>query len=228
MTPAERNTKTDLALADIERQLAALPSEENLERQLAQLRQQRETLSTRMKTIRSVTSALAHLEPELATEIKWRDHLVGWRQTLCDELLAFPSRIRDDREWGRKQSVQLSIMAIDQGRFSDEGGWSLETLRLGHLMREAGYVEGPKIENQTHGRLPWFGSVPEVERRIADLQTRLASAEAALDEALMDDAARTAKAAATSAQNGAPQRKTRSDGSQYDRYPDGRVVELTM
>ena len=68
-------------------------------------------------------------------------------------------------QMGKQQNVKLSIVTIDRGRLSEAGGWSLETLRIGHLMRAAGYVEGLKIENAT-GRLPWFGSLPEVERRI--------------------------------------------------------------
>ena len=40
------------------------------------------------------------------------------------------------------------------------------------------------------GELPWFGSLPEVERRISKLAQQRQAAQAALDEALIDDDAR--------------------------------------
>jgi hypothetical protein len=106
----------------------------------------------------------------------------------------------------------------------------LETLRLGQLMREAGYVEGPKAKNQATGRLPWLRAMPEVERRLNALHQERANAQARLDESLLNDAERERLAAEDRARcdafNAAPRRKTRGDGSQYDRYPDGRVVEV--
>src|SRR5260221_9010161 len=188
MTTAKTETLTVAVLAALERQLAARPGDEEYERHLDALRQKRETLSLRIQTIRSATSLLASVEPRIAAEIEWRNHLLDWRKTLCDELLAFPPRIRDDRELGSQQSVKLSIITIDRGHVSEDTGSCLETLRLGHLMRAAGYVEGPKIENQVCGRLPWFGAMPEVERRIQELQQQRDGAQARLDEAVLDDA----------------------------------------
>lgn len=79
--------------------------------------------------------------------------------------------------------------------------------------------------------MPWFGSLPEVERRIQQLTTQRAEAQARLDEALLDDAERERLAAEDKARraalNAAPQRKVRGDGSQFDRYPDGRMVEVS-
>ncbi len=219
-------TRADV-LADIERQLAALPGDEEYQRQLDDLRQKREALSLRIQTIRSATAALTNVTPKIAAEVEWRDHLIEWRTTLCDELLAFPPRIRDDRELGKQQNVKLSIVTIDRGRVSEDAGWPLERLRLGALMREAGYAEGPKFENQTAGRLPWFGSLPEVEARINALHQEHAGAQARLDDALLDDEGRAAKGAEIVRRNALPHRKTRGDGSQYDRYPDGHVVEVT-
>jgi hypothetical protein len=66
-----------------------------------------------------------------------------------------------------------------------------------------------------------------VEDRIRKLLIkRRDDAQARLDEALLDDAEREQLAAQRAARNAMPQRKTRGDGSQYDRYPDGRVVEV--
>lgn len=137
----------------------------------------------RIQSIRSALSLLASVSPRIAAEIEWRDHLVDWRKTLCDELLAFPARIRDDREAGKQQNVKLSITAIDRG-FIEGTGWELGTLRIGQLMREAGYKEGPKIENQACGPLPWFGSLPEVERRVKGLLEQRDAAQAPLEAAL--------------------------------------------
>jgi hypothetical protein len=53
-------------------------------------------------------------------------------------------------------------------------------------MREAGYTEGPKIENQVSGALPWLGSLPEVERRLKDLHAQQDDARARLDAVLRE------------------------------------------
>ena len=217
-----------MTVESLQAELAALPNdEESLQRQLDDLSQKRETLSSRILAARTATDALANMVPEMAAEIEWRDHLIDWRQTLCDELLALPPRIRTDRELGAKQNLTLSILTIDRGRPGDDAGWALENLRLGQLMREAGYREGPKIENQVIGRLPWYGSMPDVEHRIKELTNRRNDAQARLTEALLDDAEREQLAAERNARNAAPTRKTRGDGSQYDRHADGRVVEIS-
>jgi hypothetical protein len=78
----------------------------------------------------------------------------------------------------------------------------------------------------TFAALPWFGPMPAVDDRIRKLTTRYDDAQARLDERLLDDAERERLAAERAARNAMPQRKTRADGSQYDKYPDGRVVEV--
>jgi hypothetical protein len=69
--------------------------------------------------------------------------------------------------------------------------------------------------------MPWFGSMPETERRIQELTRRRAEAQAALDEALLDEAARAERDAAAKARrdvlNAAPVRKVRGDGTAFDR-----------
>jgi hypothetical protein len=234
-------TLTERALAtanDLERQFVALPGDEDLQQQLAARQRKRDELISRVVALRSDATTVTSLEPRIAAEIVWRDHLIEWRRTLEHEQLAFPARIydHDDRELGRQRSVKLSIQAIDQGIVSHDAGWSLETLRLGQLMRDSGFKQAPPEPNtnQSAGPLPWLGALPDVERRITDLQARQAQAQTRLDDALMDDAARAAKSAAEATQRAeaaaaaavAPRRITRSDFSQYDRYPDGRVVEV--
>ena len=150
----------------------------------------------------------------------------------CDRE-GIPPRIRSDKELGTQQNLTLSIRTIDFGLGVVNGtGYGLDTLRLGALMREAGYAPtGADPDRNYGGVMPWFGSLPEVERRIQQLTKHRAEAQARLDEALLNDADRAAIAAADKARrdalNAAPQRKTRGDGSQFDRYFDGRVVEVT-
>ena len=81
-------------------------------------------------------------------------------------------------------------------------------MRVGHLMRVAGYVEGPKIENQGLGRLLWFGLMPEVERRIKALQEQREDAQARLTDALLDDAERERLAATDQGAPRCVQRRT--------------------
>lgn len=171
--------------------------------------------------------------PPLDPEQKWFDQLTAWRKTLCHELLALPPRIRDSHTLGVQRNLTLSIKTIDFGIDVVNGtGYDLTTLRLGELMRDAGFEPaGADRDRNYSGEMPWFGSLPDVERRIAALQKQRDDAQARLDEAMLDDAQRERLAAESKARrdalSAAPQRKTRGDGSQYDRYPDGRVVEVT-
>lgn len=226
MTTQTETPTVDTVLARLECDLAALPGEDTFQRQLDANRTARAVLEAQLQTIRTTRVALANLAPRIAAETEWRDHLVDWRKTLCDELLALPLRIRDERTLGVQQNLKLSILKIDSD--AEVAPWTLETLKLGQLMREAGYVEGPRIENQACGALPWYGSLPDVERRLQTLQQQRDAEQARLDESLLDDAERERRAAERRATfNATPQRKTRGDGSQFDRFPDGREVEVT-
>lgn len=99
-------------------------------------------------------------------------------------------------------------------------------------MRHAGFEPaGADRDRNYSGVMPWFGSLPEVERRIAALQKQRDDAQARLDEAMLDDAERERRAVEAKARrdalNAAPQRKVRGDGSQFHRFSDGRVVDVT-
>ena len=86
---------------------------------------------------------------------RWFALLTAWRTTLCAELLALPSRIRDPHTLDAKRNLELSIRCIDFGLSVVDGtGYGLTNLRLGALMREA-------------RMMPWLGSLPEVEKRLA-------------------------------------------------------------
>ena len=79
--------------------------------------------------------------------------------------------------------------------------------------------------------MPWFGTLAEVSARITTLRTRKAGAEVLLTEATLDDAARAKldqeRAVEVARRNALPTKKTRGDGSQYWKYADGHIVEIT-
>jgi hypothetical protein len=226
MTAIQADQDIAAAVAQLEQDLAALPGDQIHQRPLNDLRRKREALAARIVTIRSAHATLAGLEQEITACATWADQLRNWRKTLQEEIVALPLPIRTDRDLGKRRNLELSIQTIESGLPADTG-FALETLRLGQLMREAGYVEGPRVANQVHGPLPWRGTLPAVENRLKALVQQRDDARARLDEALLDDAERDRRAAETTKRNALPQRKTRGDGSQYDRYPDGTVVEVT-
>lgn len=182
-------------LTQLEKDLAALPDESVAERAKALLlleaaaaSQKRQTLLGRIAAVRAATSTLAELAPQIAQFTKWYDDQGAWRKRLCDELLALP-KARTGPELGTQQNLKLSIIVLDRGDGAVDGtGYAKETLRLGTLMRESGYVPAPPVDGQAVGRLPWLGSMPYVEQRLRDLQQRHDDAQARLDAALRDDA----------------------------------------
>jgi len=189
-----------------------------------------DVLAERLVSMRSAAAKLANLPP-LAPEEEWRDFLTKSRDTLSTELLAMPPRARTGQELGTRHNLELSIMSIEQGPgVADGTGYALETLRLGQLMREAGYATTPA--GQGIDRLPWYGTLPQVEQRILQLAKRREEAQTRLDAALLDDAERDRLAVEAAQQRDAlhamPKRKTRGDGTQYDKYPDGRFVEVEV
>ncbi len=176
-------------------------------------------LTQRICALHAAPATLAGLPP-ITTEEEYRDFLIGARETLCGELFALPAPIRNDRDLCAQRSLSLSLAVIDRGLGAIiDTGCVLDTLRLGQLMSAAGIVA-------------WRGTVSETEERIERLKRQRAGAEALLANALLDDAARERLAAEDAARvdaiNAMPTRKTRGDGSQYDRYPDGRVVEVEL
>lgn len=120
-------------------------------------------------------------------------------------------------------NITLSIRTIDFGLVIKDTGYDLTTLRLGQLMIAAGYeIVGADPDRNYSGELPWHGSIKEVEHRIKDRERRRQQAQAALDEALMDDDVRAKRDAESDirreALNALPTRKVRGDGTTYDRY----------
>lgn len=163
----------------------------------------RSLLRQRITLVRDAAATLAEVAAHEAAEHAWRDHLNEWRSALADELLALPPNPRSDKDRGRQQNLMLSIRCIDHGTgVVEHSGYNVETLRLGALMRESGFVAAPPVANQLFGALPWSGSMPEVEHRLKALAVRRTDAEARLADGLLDDEARAARNAA---------RKTRAE-----------------
>ncbi len=180
---------------------------------------------TRIAALQHGKIARAYLVPQLETaKTRHRDTMISARQVLCDELIeSSRQRHPDAGELGRQENLKQSILAIDYG-ISDRH--ALNTLRLGELLRGAGFQVGPTQQGATFGEMEWHGSLPEIHAHIRRLEMQLAEAEARIADALLDDAGRQQQQADIAARNAQPQRKVRGDKSQYDRYPDGRVVEV--
>jgi hypothetical protein len=236
MTTTTETPTVDAVLEQLEHDLAALPSDDVFQRQLDDLRQKRGALEVRIVAIRSATATLANLEPQIAANQKWFDHLTDWRKQLCDELLALPPRIRDERTLAVQQNLKLSIIKIDRGL--DPGSYG--HLRLDDLMAADGYTmpipayaQSDNSDKAAQDRIAvrsanWAGCLPDVEKRLTALRQQQLAAQQKLDEAILTDAERDRRATERRAAfNATPQRKTRGDGSKYDRYPDGREVEVT-
>lgn len=169
-------------IESLEQELAALPHED------VDPRLKRHILDARITAVRNATATIAELDPKTADLTTWRNDLIAWREKLCAELLGCPPRPHTDHDVGVLQNLKLSIMTVDRGRgVSDGSGWVLETLRVGRLMRESGFVKAPPVEGQAVGRLPWFGSLPEVEQRLKELTKQRDDARTRLDAALRDD-----------------------------------------
>ena len=120
--------------------------------------------------IDSASDARARFQPKLETSLVCLDVINGVREKLCKEIIDLP-KPKTEREWGYLTNLKISITCIDRGAaFVDGSGWSIDTLRLGALLREAG--------------AEWQGSIPEIEARIKDAQRRVDDARAVL---LADD-----------------------------------------
>jgi hypothetical protein len=165
----------------------------------------------------------ASLEQEISAATTWRTFLTTTRQTLCDELLAIRGRTREDRDL--QDNLKLSIISIDKGLQSLDGAacFTLRSIRLGELLIAGGYLPTDQAQHRQFGGLPWRGSLPQVERELVLLTKQRDAASARLAE-LSVSAEEQAQRRAE--QNARPTRKTRADGSQYDKFPDGTIVEI--
>lgn len=186
----------------------------------------RSLLRGRITTIQQATATIAKLTPKLTVEQNWLTDLQVWRRLLIDEL-----DHADVHDAGRIRNLTLSLGVINRGvKGIENDGFMLVSLRLGALMIESGYTTAKADDAQTYGELPFHRPLSDTEAMIADLTKQIADAQTSLALALEDDAARAKRAADAQLRylldSEKPQRKTRGDGSQYDKYPDGRRVEV--
>ena len=149
-------------------------------RELDAYETQRQLLQRRILIARNASAALAELDPKIAMVTKWRDHLVTWRQSLCEQLLAASPRSGRTVDW--VQGLKMSISNIDRGC---EYWNSMASVgpQLAELMRAAGYkpTDGSN-DIWTAG----FGSLRVTEQRLAELQKRRAETKQQLDAVLCD------------------------------------------
>jgi len=230
-----------MTLDELEQQRAALQDVDKsshvdelatLQQRINEVRQRRLELDRRIGNAKMAETTLASLPP-VSPDQAWLDHLEAWRKVLCAELLALPNRIRDAHTLGVQTNLTLSIRCIDFGPgVFKNSGYDLPNTRLGELMRAAGYEpEDADPDRNYSGVMPWFGTLPKVEERVKRHAARRAAAQSMLDDALMGDTERTKRDAESKARrdalNALPTRKVRGDGTMFDRYPDGRCVEVT-
>ncbi|MEP7310157.1 MAG: hypothetical protein ABJA98_32020 [Acidobacteriota bacterium] len=171
----------------------------------------------------NANATLVSLDHELAETIRWRDFLIPTRKTLCDELLMPRTRSRADQEV--QQILRYAIHTIDFGPKQLLGAsvYTLRSTPLGELMIAAGYTPTDNPNHAVYSGLPWRGSLPEVEKTLLDLTSRRTVAQTQLVLA-----SRSPEEVATAREERAkrPDRKTRGDGTQFDKYPDGTIVEV--
>jgi hypothetical protein len=222
-----------MSLEQLEQDLAGMLSPLDIPRswsfrELNEYETRRAVLTVRIRTIRSCTTTLAEVDPQLRTLTTWRDHLTTWRKTLLDRLEALPPA-RTGPELGAQQNLKRSILQIDRGLDFRNGAFPVN-LPLDDLMRADG-LESPRGTLVSTCGEAWRGSMPLVEQRLAQLQQQHNDAQQQLDDAMLSDADREQKAkdakARADALNALPRRKTRGDGTQFDKYPDGRRVEVS-
>ena len=173
------------------------------------------------RTIRTSEATLADLEPQIAQYTKWQQQLGEWRQTLANKYVALQPR--DLHQFVHRWCFR----AIEDG-FEPGTGFSLETSPLGALMRAAGYVETPPTEGRVHGRLPWYGSLPEVELRLKELRQREADARARLQDALLDDDERAQRDAANKERAAALNARPREQQKLRGYAPDGSLPPVAV
>jgi hypothetical protein len=121
------------------------------------------------------------------TDHEWKAFLLQAREKLADELSAIKTPLRSSLAIGRVQNLRLSLDCVDDGTQAFiNSGYELENSRLGALMVAAGFeVVGADPLRNYGGTLPWFGSLREVEQRLAAAQRAEAKAQAAAAEAAL-------------------------------------------
>lgn len=210
-TAQDFEARIEARRAELAQQRAAIPADDQLPATASQAdvknnQRRRATAGQLLQEFESAVAAYRAL-PSTTNDERWRDQLTFWRSKLCTEMALIKSPIRDARRKGLFDNLSYSITVIDRGLatldrssgpFADRGGsgYDLTTLRLGELMRESGYVVvGADPTVNYVGKLPWHGSLPEVEDRLQRAEERRVRVEANLDAAVTLEADRVKLAA---------------------------------
>ena len=206
-TATQATQSVESVLESLKRQLAALPNQEDVPltyKAQAEHAAKQSSLTGRIRTIQSATAALAECNPTITFLTEWRSQLLEWREALtaaqpealspealaerkvANRIVGFIDRV--DVPKGATYSQVLSIKVIEIGPVVlQDTGVMLETLPLGRMMRESGYTESVTPPPGEVGmRLPWYGSLREVDARLKELQVRKRDAEVRLERAISE------------------------------------------
>ncbi|HLG58254.1 MAG TPA: hypothetical protein VI485_23115 [Vicinamibacterales bacterium] len=222
----------DAALVELQKELDAMLDPLDVprswsDRELNAYEEKRALLRQRVNTLSNEGPLLLSLETQLREATVWKDRLVEWQGKLQKELESLPRH----QHQTHSQNLLLSIgVVLGSKKRPEDYAYMIETLRLGALMRLSGFTESAARSGEVMGRLPWLGSLGEVENRIKDLTPRRDTAKRRIDEALLTDADREGRAKEDKkrldALRALPQKKTRGDGSVYLKFPNGEIREL--
>jgi hypothetical protein len=184
------------------------------------------TLDSRIIAARGAMATLLELEVKVAPDEKWFADLTEWRADFCQKLMAIKPGDRSRETQELQQGLRLSITNIDKGCITWPNGAAALGAQLAEAIKYAGWVAPKDVPGPA-----WYGCLPEVKERIAKMQKRIDAAQIVLDDALLIASERAKKDADSAARrdklNATPMRKTRGNGSQYDKWPDGRTAEIT-
>lgn len=187
MTTAQFQQKLETKIAELNARRS------QAEADVAAYTAQIDDLSQRFSAIQVASTTLAGLHP-FGPLLDWRDHLPVWRENFVTRLLAMAPDDRDRATLDLQQGLRLSILNIDRGC----GYWPNGAPMIGIPLAEAIVAAGYEPPTNRPG-VAWFGSLPEVEQRIQQLTKERDEAQAALDNAMLDDDARAKKDAESAA-----------------------------
>ncbi len=168
------------AIAEWERQLAALGEMgdvPNTYNNMAEYARKQSALMGKIRTASTSLSTLAEVEPKISDLTKWRDHEIDWRQTCLAKLETLDPK--DPKRYGWELSLRRIEFGLD---FMNEA--LPARLPLDDLMAASGFVPADPVARAQGDA--WYGSLPEVEHRLRDLEARAADARLRLRFVLAD------------------------------------------
>ncbi len=142
-------------------------------------------LDMRIERARSAAALVAELTAQIAPLEAWRDFLAAQRPKLCADLIALVPDYRDRATMDLQQALKLSISNIDRGATYWANGAAGVGAPLAAAIQAAGYLPRTGVPG-----VAWLGSLPATEQQLKELRRQIDTAQAQLDEALLDDATR--------------------------------------